>query len=300
MGGLWRPAWSLWALVRVRSSAWHSARMPGPAWALGGSGSWCRASSPSRARPQGCQSRCPGLSCRLPQGCSRLAPRPCPPAHTLTRLLSPAVHVQHESQIPRHEPAAPRLQRQRPLDAGSHAHVPTALLLPQASARTPGRPLFLQGPCRWRRGSSELTLTAGSMPGHGALCGRQGPAAPSPPPPKDSSAEPAPGRRQPLGLGPCGPAPPAQPPRPDAWSLAASAQRLLLCVSPSFSPTAGPSRPSLSLCATLSASTSLALSLSSCRPRTAGRQPGCSPRCQTPPQAWHLFRFICTNYSPHL
>lgn len=179
---------------------WGGGALPGTAptcpiraWALRGSESWCWASSPSRARPQGCQSRCPRLSCLPPGVLLAGPPRPCPagphPAHTAS--LSPAVHVQHESQIPRHEPAAPRLQRQRPLDrrpataprANRPAPPPGHQPLRDARAAPPTPP-FCRGPASGDEGAPSCTLTSGSTPGHTERChGHQGPRGPPPPHP---------------------------------------------------------------------------------------------------------------------
>lgn len=89
---------------------------PGPGGpSHSGSSVWAECSSrrdgPSQALPQGCQPHAlpPGVFAERP---AEAVPMPCSPMPPCL----PAVHVQHESQIPRHEPASPRLQRQRPLD----------------------------------------------------------------------------------------------------------------------------------------------------------------------------------------
>lgn len=82
---------------------------------------------------------------------ARSGPAEAGPALLTEAPCLPTVHVQHESQIPRHEPASPRLQRQRPLDrrAGrtpraNHPVVPRPALPlpppPPPRGRPPGPP----------------------------------------------------------------------------------------------------------------------------------------------------------------
>lgn len=104
------------------------------------------------------------------------------PQATSDALLTPSspylppVHLQHESQIPRHQPASPRLQRQRPLDSPGRppAHVPIALLLP-----VPALPLT---PVTTRR-----TLRTFTRPAAGTLAAAR-PPLPFPQGPGDAGA----------------------------------------------------------------------------------------------------------------
>jgi hypothetical protein len=116
-------------------------------------------------------------------------------------LLSPPVHVQHESQVPRHEPASPRVQWQRALDrhpcanrppscastasirghlpadpphtSSGHSRGPTLLSLPAESSRMTSGP-GLEGRVLGHPQSGSHTWTdAATKPGlplHRSLC----------------------------------------------------------------------------------------------------------------------------------
>lgn len=76
-------------------------------------------------------------------GCSALArspPDPGPPS------LSPPVHLQHEGQVPRHEPASPRRQRQRALDRAPASICPHVPMPHPSYASTAGPSASRTGP----------------------------------------------------------------------------------------------------------------------------------------------------------
>ena len=104
-----------------KATSTECAPVPGRgAWGMGaGLRSWSPPATPEPLQ-RGSVSRATALLShpRVAPGSPHQGPRVAASAALLTPSSPclPPVHLQHESQIPRHQPASPRLQRQRPLD----------------------------------------------------------------------------------------------------------------------------------------------------------------------------------------